>query len=258
MSLKPLLAAALTLIAVSPARAETVARTIDGKSLAIEVNCVDKVEIQPDASLSGKVAVEASSPDPDDLEDFVFTGGETASVTRERHVCVSQRIDRPGVTVAIKLPAGMAIDIHNGGSTDYVIGAVGGSLHAHLAGSGNITAETVTDLALSIAGSSDGRFGQVTGPAEIGIAGSGDVKIGSAAMPSLKIDIRGSGNVAVDRGQIGTLSAAVAGSGDISIHADVKDASLSSVGSGDIDVAKVSGALSSSKAGSGTIRAGRT
>ena len=248
-------AAALTLLTFGPARAETIGRTIDGKSLSVEVACIDKVEIQPQADLAGKVTVEATSTDASLLKDFVFTGGETASVTRDRRVCTMN--DRPKVLVSIKVPAGMAIDIRNGGSTDYTIGAVGGSLHARLAGSGNVTAEAVTDLALNIAGSSDARIGQVSGPTDIRIAGSGDVKIAGATIPSLKIDVRGSGNVSVDQGQIGTLSAAVAGSGDLRIKADVQDATLSTVGSGSIDVAKVSGTLSSSKAGSGSIRIGR-
>jgi hypothetical protein len=258
MSRSPIVAvaAAVTLLAFSSARAETISRTIDGKSLSIEVSCVDKVDIQPQADLAGKVTVEATSTDASLLTDFAFTGGETASVTRDRHTCVSILNDRPKVLVSIKVPAGMAIGIKNGGSTDYTIGAVGGGLHARLAGSGTVTAETVTDLELNIAGSSDARIAQLSGPTDIRIAGSGDVRIANATIPSLKIDVRGSGNVSVDQGRIGTLSAAVAGSGDLRIKADVQDATLSTVGSGSIDVTKVAGTLSSSKAGSGSIRIG--
>ena len=261
MSHSPLLAvaAALSFLALGPARAETVSQTLDGTSLAIDVACVDEVDIQPQAGLAGKVMVEATSSDADDLKDFVFAGGATASVTRPHHiVCLKITDITRKITVAIKLPAGMAIDIKNGGSTDYVIGAVGGSLHASLAGSGDVTAETVTELNLNIAGSSDARIGQASGPTEIQIAGSGDVKIGSATVPSLKIDVRGSGDVSVDQGQIDTLSAAVAGSGDLRIHTTVKDAALSTTGSGDIEVTKVTGSLSSSRAGSGSIRVGRS
>ena len=253
-----LAAAALALLAPPSVWAETIGQTLDGKRLAVAVNCVDRVEIQPDAGLAGKVKVEVSSSDADDLKDFVFAGGETASVTRERHVCVSSRINRPGVTVAIHVPAGMAIDIKNGGSTDFTVGAVGGALNAHLAGSGTLKAETVTDLDLSIAGSSDVQLGQAGGTADIHIAGSGDVKIANATMPSLQIDVRGSGTVQVERGEIGTLGAAVAGSGTLTIKAVVKDANLSTVGSGDIEVTKVTGSLSTSKVGSGTIHAGRS
>jgi hypothetical protein len=260
MSPSPLLvaAAALTFLAFGPARAETVSQTLDGTSLAIDVACVDTVDIQPQAGLAGKVMVEATSSDADDLKDFVFTGGATASVTRAPHtVCLKITDITRKITVAIKVPAGMAIDIKNGGSTDYAIGAVGGSLRARLAGSGNVSAESVTELALSIAGSSDAKIAQLSGPADISIAGSGNVKIANAAVPSMKIDVRGSGDVSVDQGQIGSLSASVAGSGDLRIKANVQDAALSTVGSGDIDVAKVAGSLSSSKTGSGSIRIGR-
>jgi hypothetical protein len=259
MSRTPILAAAatLTLFAFNSAQAETVGQTIDGTALSVEISCVDKVDIQPRADLAGKVEVLATSTDAALLKDFVFTGGTTASITRDRHVCVSTTNDRPKVFVSIKVPAGMPVDIKNGGSTDYTIGAVGGSLHARLAGSGNVTAEKVTDLDLNISGSSNARIAQLTGPTDIRIAGSGDVKIADATIPSLKIDVRGSGNVSVDQGRIGTLSAAVAGSGDLRIKADVQDATLSTVGSGNIEVAKVAGTLSSSKAGSGSIRIGR-
>ena len=253
-------AAAVLLLAASPlAHAATVGKTVDGKALSVDVNCVDRVEIQPQADLNGKIMVEATSSDASDLTDFAFTGGETASVTRPHHdFCLKITDMTRKILVMIHVPAGTPIDIRNAGSTDFVVGAVGGALHASLAGSGNLSDETVTALDLKISGSSDVRVGQLSGPASIQIAGSGDVKIGSATVPSLKIDVRGSGDVSVDQGQIDTLSAAVAGSGDLRIHTTVKDAALSTTGSGDIEVTKVTGSLSSSKAGSGSIRVGRS
>jgi hypothetical protein len=260
MSPKPLLAAAaaLTFLAAGPARAETISSTLDGTSLAIDVACVDTVDIQPQTGLVGKVMVEATSSNADDLKDFVFAGGATASVTRPPHmVCLKITDITRKLMVAIKVPAGMAIDIKNEGSADYVIGPVGGSLHARLAGSGDIAAEAVTDLDLNISGSSDAKIAHVSGPTGIRITGSGDVQIADAAIPSLKIDVHGSGDVSIAQGKIGTLSGSVSGSGDLRIKADVQDATLSTACSGDIDVAKVAGSLSSSKAGSGTIRIGR-
>lgn len=255
----PAVAAAILLLATSAlAHAETINKTLDGKKLAIDIVGVDKVDIQPQAGLGDKVTVELTSADASLLEGFVFTGGETASISREGHLHLSFGVDHPKVLMWIKVPAGMPIDLKNSGSTDFDIGAVGGSIRAHMAGSGDVTAATVTDLDLSISGSSDVKVGELTGPADIRIAGSGDVKIGNATIPSLKIDVRGSGNVTLNNGEVGTLSASVAGSGDLKIHATVKDASLSAVGSGDIDVAKVTGSLSSSKAGSGSIHAGRS
>jgi hypothetical protein len=253
-------AAAITVLSLASlaARAETVNQTLDGKALAIDVTCVDRVEIQPQASLAGKVIIAATSNKDGELKDFVFAGGATASVTRDRHTCISSKNDRPKTTISIQLPAGMAIDIKNGGSTDYVIGAVGGSLHAHLAGSGYLTAESATDLDVHISGSSNVNVRQSHGPAEVHIAGSGDVRIGDTDMSSFKIKIGGSGKVSIDNGRIGTLDASVAGSGALKIMATVQDATLSTVGSGNIEVAKVTGSLSSSKAGSGTIHAGRS
>jgi len=239
------------------ARAETVSQTLDGKTLSVDLACVDKVEIQPSAGLAGKVVIGATSSKDGELKDFVFKGGEAASVTRERRSCPSTGLDRPKISVSIQVPAGMAIDITNGGSTNYVVGAVG-VLHARLAGSGYLTAVSATDLDIRISGSSSVNVGQTTGPATVKIAGSGDFRIGNTDMPSFKIDVRGSGKFTIDNGRIGTLTAAVAGSGALKIMATVQDATLSTVGSGAIEVAKVTGTLSSSKAGSGTIRAGRS
>lgn len=247
----------LSLVSLT-ARAETINQTLDGKALAIDVTCVDQVEIQPQAGLSGKVTVEATSTKDGELKDFVLTGGETASVTREHHVCTRSSNDRPKIKVSVHVPAGMPIDIKNGGSTNYVIGTVGGSLHARLAGSGYLTADSATDLDVHISGSSNVNVRQTHGPAEVHIAGSGNVRIGDAEMHSLKIKVSGSGNVEIDNGGIGTLDASVAGSGVLKIMATVTDATLSTAGSGNIEVAKVTGSLSSSKAGSSTIRAGRS
>jgi hypothetical protein len=253
-------AATLTVLSLASlaARAETVNQTLDGTTLAIDVACVNRVEIQPQAGLVGKVLVSATSNLDGELKDFVFKGGATASVTRDRHTCTSQTVDRPKTTVSIQVPAGMAIDIKNGGSTDYVVGPVAGSLHAHLAGSGYLTVESATDLDVHISGSSNVNVRQTQGPAEVHIAGSGNVRIGDAEMHSLKIKVSGSGNVQIDNGGIGTLDASVSGSGMLKIMATVTDATLSTVGSGDIEIAKVTGNLSSNKAGSGTIHAGRS
>lgn len=261
MSRHSLSAAAATFFVLSlaslAARAETVSQTLDGKTLSVDLACVDKVEIQPKAGLAGKVVIEATSSKDGELKDFVFKGGEAASVTREGRSCPSTGLDRPKTTVSIQVPAGMAIDIQNGGSTNYVVGAVG-ALHAGLAGSGYLTAVSATDLDIRISGSSTVNVGQSNGPATVKLAGSGDLRIGNTDMPSFKIDVRGSGKVTIDNGRIGTLTAAVAGSGALKIMATVQDATLSTVGSGAIEVAKVTGTLSSSKAGSGTIRAGRS
>jgi hypothetical protein len=245
-------------VASLAARAETVNQTLDGKTLFVDLPCVDQVEIQPKAGLAGKVVVEATSSKDGELKDFVFKSGETASVTREGRTCASPGRDRPKTTVSIQVPAGMPIDVRNGGATNYIVGAVGASLHARLAGSGYLTAVSAADLDIRIAGSNSVNIGQTNGPAKVKIAGSGDFRIGNTEMPSLKIDVRGSARVTIDNGHIGTLAAAVAGSGALKIMATVNDATLSTVGSGDIEVAKVTGTLSSNKTGSGTIRAGRS
>ena len=64
-------AAAALLLAASPlAHAATVGKTVDGKALSVDVNCVDRVEIQPQADLNGKIMMEATSSDASDLDRF--------------------------------------------------------------------------------------------------------------------------------------------------------------------------------------------
>jgi len=262
MSRPSLSAAAATFLVLGitslPAGAETLNQTLDGKSLSVDVACVDQVEIQPKAGLAGKVMIEATSSKDGELKDFMFKGGDAASVTRERHACSSGAADRPKTRVVIQVSPGTALDIKSGGSTNYVIGAVGARLRARLAGSGFLRAETADDLDIRIAGSSTVNIGQADGPAKVEIAGSGSFRIGNTDMQSLKIDVRGSGKFTIDNGRIGKLDALVAGSGALRIMATVEDASLSTTGSGSIEVAKVTGSLSSNKAGSGTIHAGRS
>jgi len=244
-------------IASLSARAETVTQTLDGKALSVDLACVDQVEIQPKPELAGKVVIQATSNKDGELKDFAFKGGETASITRERRSCVSSASDRPKTTVSIQVPPGMALDIKAGGSTNYVVGAVGARLRARLAGSGYLRAETADDLDFRISGSSNVTVRQADGPAKVEIAGSGSFHIANTDMQSLKIDVRGSGKFTIDNGRIGKLDAMVAGSGVLKIMATAQDATLSTVGSGSIEVAKVTGSLSTNKAGSGTIRAGK-
>jgi len=252
------LAATLTVLSLVSlgARAETVSRTLDGQALSIELVCVDQVEILPQPGLAGQVTVKATSSGAGELADFVFAGGDTASVTRQRRSCTSSVADRPKTALSIRVPAGMPIDIRNGGATDYTIGAVGGPLHARLAGAGNIAIEAVSDLDLTIAGSSEARIGQVGGGADIQISGRAEVRIARGEISKFKVEVNGSGRVSLEQGRVGTLTASIAGSGHVRVDTAVQDATLSSIGSGTIEVAKVTGTLSTSKVGSGSIITG--
>jgi hypothetical protein len=229
--------------------------TVDGTQLEMNTICAERVEIEPQAGLVGKIIVEATAERVEELTPVTVTGGETARVERTGS-CDGNLLHKITLNLSIKVPAGMPIDFRNGGSGDYSIGSVGGPLKARLSGKGDLTGGDFTSLDLEIAGSSDVTLGKLAGPASINIHGSGDVRIDSGTMPSLKIAVAGSGDVAMSAGEIGSLDVSVAGSGDVTLHATAQTASLSSAGSGDIVIGKVTGNVNQRTAGSGEIHIG--
>jgi hypothetical protein len=243
-----------------PAGAETLSKTLDGTQLELHLSCVKSVTIDPQPDLQGKVEITASAESHDELDPIDFTGGTTARIQRQGQ-CGDSFLGlsrhQPSLTLAIKIPPAMPIDLHDAGSGNYTIGPVGGPLKIELAGSGDIKATDGTALDLRINGSGSLNLDRLDGPGKIDIRGSGDVTIEGGVMPTLAIDLRGSGDIKISGGEIGTLAASIAGSGDIHIDGTVKDASLSSAGSGDIEIAKATGSVQSSKAGSGSIHIGK-
>ncbi|HVJ50875.1 MAG TPA: DUF2807 domain-containing protein [Aliidongia sp.] len=244
--------AIIALLALSDlARAESTSQTVEGEQLDIRTSCVKSVTIEPQAGLAGKVLVQATAASAEELAPLSFAGGETALIERKGN-CGG--FNEPTLVIDIKVPAGMPLDIHNGGSGDYVIGSVGGPLKAEFAGSGDLHGGDFTALQLAISGSSDVELGKLDGPVSIDIHGSGDARIGTAMAPDLKIAIAGSGNVEIEGGEIGNLDVAIAGSGDVRLNATAKEAALRTAGSGDIEVAHVTGNITQHSTGSGSIR----
>jgi hypothetical protein len=233
--------------------AESQSKTIEGRQLEIRTTCVDKVTIEPQSDLVGKIIVEATAKRAEELAAVTLSSGDTARIERKGSCDDDEKIT---LTLDIKVPAGMPLDIRESGSGDYTIGAMAGPLKARFSGSGDLKGEEFTSVELEISGSSDAEFGKITGPANLSIHGSGDVKIASGTMPSLKVAVAGSGDVEMDSGEIGSLEVSVAGSGDVILHATAQTASLASAGSGDIRVAKVTGNISQHSAGSGEIHIG--
>jgi Putative auto-transporter adhesin, head GIN domain len=236
------------------ATAETLNRSLDGTQLQLRLSCVKSVEIAPSADLQGKVEINAEAESADELKPLALDGGAVAKIER-RGDCHSHE-DEPTLTLSIKVPSAMPIDLRDSGSGDYQIGAVGGPLKIVLAGSGDVRAERASNLDLEVAGSGNLDLDRLEGPGKIDVRGSGDVKIGEGTMPSLEISLRGSGSVNIGDAQIDKLVANIAGSGDIDIGGKVADAKLSTVGSGDISIAKATGKIEKSRAGSGSINVG--
>jgi hypothetical protein len=238
------------------AQADTLNRSLDGTRLELHLSCVKSVDIQPSATLQGKVEIVAEAAEHDEIAPLDFSGGGgTARIERTGN-CFSI-VREPTLTLAIKVPPATPIDLHDAGAGHYTIGPVGAALKLELAGSGNIEAANATDLDLHIAGSGDLALEHLDGPAKIDIRGSGNASIAAGTLPSLAAEIRGSGDVRLGSGEIGTVTADIAGSGTIDIDGTVKDATLSTTGSGDIEIAKATGTVQQHKTGSGEIRIGK-
>ena len=89
-----------------------------------------------------------------------------------------------------------------------------------IAGSGDITAPSITGEALkvSIAGSGDVRVGGKVEALTASIAGSGDIRASDLEAQKVKVTIAGSGDAAVRARQ--ALSVNVSGSGDVRYYGD--------------------------------------
>ena len=244
----------LPALLATPAHAETLSRTLSGKRLDLQLNCVKSVDIQPSDSLQSKIQVEASADRSDELAPLSFTEGETAGIERKGNC--NGLFERPTLTIAIKVPPATPIALESGGSGSYRIGPVGAALKIGVYGSGDVEAANGTDLDLRVSGSGSLRLQRLDGPGKIEINGSGSVTLDGVAMPSLALTVHGSGDVTVGAGEIGTLDASLTGSGRFRVAGTVKDATLSTTGSGAIDIAKATGAVHQHKTGSGSITVG--
>lgn len=235
--------------------------TVQGQDLRMSTACAKSVSIEPSASLKGQVTVEARADHQEEIDNLSVTGGSTALVTRAHESCWA-----PGPNVQIgglhlgvsedatleltvKVPAGIAIAVKEGGSADYHIGDVGGPLRLELHGSGSVQAESAKELSLVISGSGDARVASVSGKLDGKISGSGSLDVQKAVVASTELSISGSGDARIDEGDLGALTLTLHGSGDFSGPAagDVKyessgsaTLSLRSVKAGTVSL-KVSG-----------------
>ena len=262
--------------------------TVDGGALAIATPCAKTVTIEPSADLSGKIEVSARAKHRSEIDQLDIAGGTTASIGAREHGCkgggphISFSLFNLGLTtgpsleIAVKVPAGTAIDIKEAKSTDYQIGAVGGALTLDLSGSGDVSAEDAKDPVVHLSGGGSAQLDQASGRLEGRLSGSGDLSIGHADLASadlatsgsgdisadsgdftaLTVHMSGSGDLSLGEGKIGSLTLASSGSGSAEIEAVVGDADLSASGSSDIDLHEVTGQVKQSRRGSGEIKIG--
>lgn len=260
--------------------------TVQGGELRVDTPCAKSVSIEPSSSLKGQITVEARADHQEEIENLSVAGGATALVSRAHegcwmpgpnmqignlHIGVSER---DTLEITIKVPQGIAIAVKEGGSGDYRIGDVGGTLRLDLHGSGSVDAESAKDLALTVSGSGDAHVATVSGKLDGKISGSGSLAVQKAMLSSTTLTITGSGDARVDEGDLGALTLVLHGSGDFSGPAagsvkyessgsatlalrSVKAASVSLKVSGNGDVSINDGAIESlliSSTGSADLR----
>jgi len=201
--------------------------TVQGTELRITSPCAKTISIEPASGLAGQVQVEATSAHPEEIDQLAVSGGSVASISKTGQNCWNPAphveignvhigvSSDPTLALTVRVPAGMALAIKEGGIGEYHIGAVGGSLHLDLTGSGSVDAEEAKDFNLSISGSGDARLGSVGGRLDGRISGSGSLTVAKAVLSSTDLKITGSGDVTIDEGTLGALTLAVHGSGDV-------------------------------------------
>ena len=262
--------------------------TVDGGALSIVTPCAKTVSIEPSPDLTGKVEVSATGR-RSEIDRLDVAGGATAAIGARDGKCkegggphLSFTLFRlgvdtgPSLAITVKVPAGTAIDIKEGKSTDYDIGAVGGVLTLDLSGNGNVSAAEVKDPVLHLSGSGDAQLDKVSGTLDGRLTGSGDLSIGRADVSVADVASSGSGDISVDdgdftavtarltgsgdlslgEGKIGSLTVGASGSGGAQVDAVVGDADLSASGSGDIEVHEVTGQMKQAHHGSASIKIG--
>jgi len=258
----------IVLLAATGAAASENNWTVPGDELRVSTPCAKSVTIEPSASLKSKVEVVARADHQQEIDNLSISGGGSALITRASDSCwfpgPNVQIggvhlglsEEPTLQLTVRVPQNVAIAVKEGGSADYRIGDVGGSLRLELNGSGSVDAASAKELNLTISGSGDAHIDQVVGHIEGKISGSGNLRVGKAAVPSTNMTISGSGDSEIDQGEIGTVTVTLHGSGKFTGPA-AGDVKVESSGSADFSLQSVKAASASVKvSGNGDVELG--
>ena len=164
---------------------------------------------------------------------------------------------RVGASGAVFGSIGRADDaeLSNAGCGDWTVANVKGDLKINEAGSGDTRAGGAGSFVAHVAGSGDVTAQDILGGATIDVAGSGDVSLLSISGP-LHVSIAGSGDVKIDRGHAAEMVVHVAGSGGVRFGGTADSLNTSIAGSGDVDVGRVTGPVKKAILGSGDVNVG--
>ncbi|TWB68009.1 putative autotransporter adhesin-like protein [Nitrospirillum amazonense] len=229
---------------------------LEGQALRITTPCARTVDITASSS-ARDVHIQATADDPNELDQLTASGGQTAQLGISGRRCYREGDDwkrwQPTLRIAITVPAGVPLEVQEGGSTDYQASGGFGALALTIDGSGNFKADRVAGGAqVRIHGSGDTQLDRLEGALKVRVAGSGNVGIIQMTGPSIDLDSSGSGTITIGGGSGGSTQAKLSGSGNVTLPT-VQDLRLTIDGSGDLVVAKAQGALSAHLGGSGAL-----
>lgn len=248
---------------------------LDGRALKIVSPCAKRVTIEPG---TGAIAVVATARNAEELDRLAAAGGAPATLGLAAGAKCHRRWPTwsPTLEIAIRAPAGLALEIHEDGSGSYSVAVPVGALVLDLRGSGGVDAGAATAVTagshgsggVSIAevagavtadasGSGTLHFGRIGGALTARASGSGDVQVDAIQAPVATVTASGSGDVRLGGGSVGALQVQASGSGDVIVGAVAGDATVRATGSGSVRVAKATGRISSDAHGSGSVSIGR-
>jgi hypothetical protein len=230
-----------------------------GGKLAVDSSCAATVSIEPDSGLSGRVILDATADHPEELAQLVMeTDGDTAKLQHSDERCFRSAglFWTPTLKIAIRVPAGTAIAVDEGGGVHYTIGAVGGPLALDLSGGVQLEAAAAKALNLDLSGGGRVSIHQVAGPVTVDVSGGGTLKVDQVTIPALALEVSGGGGVTFGGGKIDTVKIDLSGGGTVHIGATVGDAAVEVSGGGSVAFARVTGHMDKDVSGAGEVTVG--
>jgi len=257
-------AMAVILVAAAQAQAASQHMEATGARLAIDSPCAKHITINPDPSLSGRVVVDISAENPQEIEQLVLESGSYSAKLRIKPRLMHEECWRPEgswsftstMSITARVPPAMALAIDESGGAEYQIGAVNGALSVDLSGGVVMRAEAVQALDIDLSGGGRIEVSHVSGDIKADVSGGGDIKLGQVNAGDLNLDVSGGGDFGVAGGKIGQVKLDLSGAGRVRVGATVENADVDVSGAGDVSFGKVTGNLNKEVTGFGNVTVG--
>ena len=251
---------AAAVLAASFARAAERNAALDGPRLVIDGPCAREVDVQPDSSLHDHVLVNATADHEEELDHLLMEGGASVRLHTKPGACWRPSLFgtwRGTLRLAVRVPESFGVTINESSVAAYTLGEVGGTLALDLSGVSEVTAQSVTDLAIELSGMGHVHVAQVRGAAKMELSGGGDVTLGKAISPTLTADLSGAGALVVEAGEIGQATVESSGVGTVRIGAVVGGAHVDLSGMGSVHFTRATGPIEKEVSGLGSVTVGQ-